>query len=112
VRAVSVTICRDRRPDSPIAPLTPLPAGQWQRFRDGVLAAMEAIPGRETEQREGHTVYDGRLEWCVTISRTWVTATPEQLATLRARLAELARAADQDAVVLHDEVRHLVTATD
>lgn len=25
MRAISVTICRDRRPDSPVAPRTPLP---------------------------------------------------------------------------------------
>jgi hypothetical protein len=110
MRAISVTICRDRRPDSPIAPLQPLPDEEWQRFRTGVLAAMEAISARETEIREGHTVWDGREEYCLTVSRTWVTATDEQVATLRAELAELAAAADQDAVVLHDEERHLVTA--
>lgn len=110
MRAISVTICRDRQPSSIIAPLAPLPDDEWQRFRAGVIAAMEAITGRETEVREGHTVWDGRSEYCLTVSRTWVTATPASLAWLRAELAELAREYDQAAVVLHDEVRHLVSA--
>lgn len=109
MRAVSVTICRDRRPGSTIAPLQPLPDDEWLRFRADTLAAMEDLPGRETERRTGHTVWDGRQEECLTISRTWVTATDEQMATLRDRLAVLAAASDQDAVVLHDEVRHLIT---
>lgn len=110
MRAISVTICRDRRPDSPVAPRTPLPDDEWRRFRGGVLAAMEALPAAETEVREGHTVWDGVAEWCLTVSRVWATPTAAQLTALRARLAELARQYDQAAVVLHDEVRHLITA--
>lgn len=112
MRAISVTICRDRQPDSLIAPLAPLPADEWQRFRLGVLAAMERhVPSdEETERHQGRTVWDGREEECEIYSRIWADPSPEQLAALRAELAELARRYDQAAVVLHDEVRHLVTA--
>ena len=108
--AISVTFCRDRGPKSQVAPLAPLPPELWEQFRAGVAAALEAIPARETEHREGHTIWDGRPEWCLTISRLWATPTPEQMAALQARLAELAALGDQVAVVLHEERRHLILA--
>ena len=110
MQAISVTFGRDRSPHSAVAPLQPLPSHLWDTLRAGVLAALEAIPARETEQREGRTVWAGRAEECVTISRLWATPTPGQMDALRARLVELAQAADQDAVVLHVERRELVTA--
>lgn len=109
MQAVSVTIGRDRRPDSPSAPLQPLPPDVWDQFRAGVVDALEAIPARETEYREGRTVWAGRVEQCVTVSRLWADPDQGQLVALRARLAVLARAADQDAVVLHVEERELVS---
>lgn len=112
MRAISVTFCQDRQPTSAVAPRQPLPDDEWQALRDGTIAAMERhIPSPEdTEIREGHTVWDGREEYCVTISRIWATPTPEQMAELEAELATLAAAGDQAAVVLHDEQRKLVAA--
>ena len=112
MRAISVTFCRDRGPESQVAPLEPLPTELWEQFRTGVEQAMEAIPAQETEHREGHTIWAERPEWCLTISRLWATPTAEQMDMLRARLAELAVLGDQAAVVLHEERRHLILAAD
>ena len=88
-------------------PRTGVPVPAWSQGHTTDPQGL-AIPG-DTEIREGHTVWDDREEWCLTVSRTWCTATPEQVDTLRAVLAELAGEADQDAVVLHVEQRELIT---
>lgn len=110
MKAISITFCRDRAPGSKVAPLEPLPDELWDQLRARVTEALERIPARETETREGHTVWDGREEYCVTVSRLWVDATEEQMDALRTAVAELASQYDQDAMVLHVEERHLVLA--
>lgn len=111
MRAISVTIGRDRGPRSLVAPCAPLPEGMWIRFQADVLAALEAVPGTEIEHRQGHTHWTYREE-CVTISRLWAEPTDEQMAELCATLEALAGWYDQDALVLHVEERRLVCPID
>lgn len=110
--ALSVTIGRDRRPGSAVAPREPLPDNSWTEFQADVLAAMRQVDtaGHEPEIRDGRTWYDGRWEQCRTISLLWADPPAERLAVLRTELAAIACRYDQDALVLHIEARHLIAA--
>lgn len=60
--------------------------------------------------REGRTGWEGREEYCLTLTRLHADATLEQLDALRQALAVLAARYEKDAVCLHLEHREVVAA--
>ena len=102
MNVITITIGRNRRPGSEIAPFTPLSAGDWLRFRVEILEALEPLTGPKawTETHYGEAEWEGVKEESakVTVLGAWTDAAG--LATLRNRLRNLAAQYDQDAIAV------------
>lgn len=113
MQAVTVTIGRNRRPESTVEPNTALPETSWAGFVGAVRDALDhylAVPGSWIEVHYGVGEWDGVREESAKVTITGDHLTLERLPWVRNRLGRVAVFFDQDAIALHVGQSDLVTA--
>lgn len=110
---VTVTLGRNRRPGSSIAPSTPLGDQEWDNFRAAVRQALTdtvVVTRSWLEQHGGIAFWEGVPEESHKIAALDCIADADLLAALRNRLSVLAASYDQDAIAVSVGTSDLVSA--
>lgn len=97
---VSVTVGRNRRPGSDVAPHTPLPYPDWNSFRMSANLALQALDHGWMEVLEGRATWHGVQEERYQVAVLLDFLPKQNLVDLKEKLRLLATKFDQDSIAL------------